>query len=196
VTIFGVSWQDLRLEEVERFLNGGEPEGLLREAKGSEIRKDEVRRQVCAFANSHDGGFLILGASRDAEGWRLDGARFEDEPPTWITNVVGNGGVSPYPDGLDTRAWPIEDGKHVAVVWIPSIPTPPCRHTWCGIRARLRAAIPVRESLRLAQVFARGDQALKAGEETAHAGAREILQLGQRLRRFNLNLSMRNLASD
>jgi hypothetical protein len=138
VTIFGVSCQDLRLEEVERFLKGGEPGGLLWEAKGSEIRKDEVRREVCAFANSHDGGFLILGASRDAEGWRLDGARFEDEPPTWITN----GGVSPYPDGLDTRAWPTEDGKHVAVVWIPSNSDSSRQHAWCGLRARLRADDP------------------------------------------------------
>src|SRR5579862_7950671 len=127
MTIFGPTWDDLDLAALERFLSDAEPEPLLWEAKGVQASAGQVRRQVYGFANSHDGGYLIIGASQgDDRTWTLDGVEFPNEPPTWVANVVGNGGVNPYPDGLDTRSFPTVDGGYVAVVRIPPSPTPPC----------------------------------------------------------------------
>src|SRR3954449_9609735 len=67
--------------------------------------------RVCGFANSHEGAYLILGATRASDGrseqkWRLDGVPFPDEPTTWVTNVVGDmeRGVRPRPD-FDVLPW-------------------------------------------------------------------------------------------
>jgi hypothetical protein len=69
--LFGVPWERLEPEQVKRLLAEGETEPLLWEAKGTELKPGEVRAQVCGFANSHDGGFLILGArwDRDESRW-------------------------------------------------------------------------------------------------------------------------------
>jgi hypothetical protein len=65
------------------------------EAKGTKLEKQEVRRQICGFANSHEGGYLILGAERVSNErpepkWQLDGVQFPDEPRTWIAEIVGD----------------------------------------------------------------------------------------------------------
>jgi hypothetical protein len=138
------------------------------EAKGTEVKADEVRRQVCGFANSHEGGYLILGAEEAKDGsWSLEGVCFRDEPPTWVTSVVGNGGVNPYPDGLDVKGWLTQDGRQVAVVYIPPISTPPCNVNGTVYERVSGKTITVREPLRLAELFARGDAAQKAGVSKA-----------------------------
>jgi predicted HTH transcriptional regulator len=183
VTIFGVHWEDLGLADVERFLAEAEPEPLLWEAKGIEAKAGEVPRQVCGFANSHDGGFLIIGAAQnDDESWTLDGVEFNDEPPTWVANVIGNGSVNPYPDGLDTKSWATSDGKHVAVVRVPPTPTPPCNANGTVFERVSGRTISVREPLRLAQLFARGDQARTGAQAKADEAARSMLIEGQELR--------------
>jgi hypothetical protein len=68
-TIFGVRGEaELELEHIKNFLDQADDEPLLWEAKGTKLDKAEVRRQVCAFANSHEGGYLILGAERASSG--------------------------------------------------------------------------------------------------------------------------------
>jgi hypothetical protein len=184
MTIFGVPWTELSLDDVSRFLNDAGPEPLLWEAKGIEVQAGEVRRQVCGFANSHEGGYLIVGATQEPEGrWLLEGVVFPDEPPTWVSNVVGNGGVNPYPEGLDTKSLPTDEGKHVAVIRVPTVATPPCNAhgtVWERVSGR---TISVREPLRLAQLFARGDHARKDGQAKAHTAAREVLVRGRELQR-------------
>ncbi len=69
MTIFGVPWNDPKLEHVEEFLADAGPEPLLWEAKGIKADKSEIRRQVCGFANSHEGGYLIIGANETAGCW-------------------------------------------------------------------------------------------------------------------------------
>ena len=184
MTIFGVPWNDLRLEHVERFLAEAGPEPLLWEAKGINADKGEIRRQVCGFANSHDGGYLIIGADESRGRWSLDGVGFPDEPPSWISSVIGNGGVTPYPDGLDTKSWSVDGARHVAVVWIPPTPTPPC-NTHGTVYERVSGrTISVREPLRLATLFERGDAARQGAERKAHVEARSILDSGNRLRHY------------
>jgi len=167
VTIFGVPWQELDLEAVGRFLQDAGAEALLWEAKGTDLNRGEIREQVCGFANSHEGGYLILGATEETGTWRLDGVAFPPDPPAWISDVIGNGTVTPYPDGLDTKAWPAGDGRHVAVVWIPPTPTPPCNTRGRVFERVSGKTVPVTEPLRLAALFDRGDAARKAAEEKA-----------------------------
>ena len=185
MTIFGVRWDDLGLADLGRFLADAEPEPLLWEAKGIEVRADEVRRQVCGFANSHEGGYLIIGATQARDrSWSLDGVEFPDEPPTWIGNVVGNRGVNPYPDGLDTRTLPTSGGRHVAVVHVPPTPTPPCNAHGTVYERVSGRTISVREPLRLAQLFARGDQARTEAQSKADVAARWMLIEGRELRQY------------
>jgi hypothetical protein len=47
MTIFGVPWLQLRLEDVRDLLEDAGPEPLLWEAKGVKPDKGEIRRQVC-----------------------------------------------------------------------------------------------------------------------------------------------------
>jgi hypothetical protein len=68
---FDVSWDDLSLAHVERFLADAGDEGINWEAKaeqpdagggaGRRLRVESVRKAVCGFANQL-GGVLILGA--------------------------------------------------------------------------------------------------------------------------------------
>jgi hypothetical protein len=179
MTIFGPALHDLTIGDLQRFLGDAKPEALLWEAKGIEANAGTVRKQVCGFANSHDGGYLIIGADESGGSWTLDGVEFPEEPPTWISNIVGNRGVNPYPDGLDTQPIPTSDGRHVAVVRIPPVATPPCNAHGTVYERVSGRTISVREPLRLAELFARGDQAKKDAEAKAYTAAREIMAFGR-----------------
>ncbi len=187
MTIFGPAWADLELEHVAAYLNGeqADDEPLLWEAKGSkpdaketEPNPNEVRRQVCAFANGHEGGYLILGANKPkgATAWTFDGVEFRGgEPITWISTVVAdlNRGVRPRPD-FDVTAWPAEEG-HVAVVRINPISTPPCIANGTVYERLPGRSRVVRDPQRLADLFARGDQARRGAEALADRAATRLL---------------------
>jgi hypothetical protein len=195
VTIFGVDWNDLTLEHVRQFLEDAGPEPLLWEAKGGKVTRHEIRAQICGFANSHDGGFLMLGADEVAGTWKLDGIRLGADPPTWISDLAGNQGVVPYPEGLDSRAWKVDDERSVVVVRIPPIAAPPC-NTYGTVYERVSGkTIPVREPLRLSALFDRGDQARRtahniAEREAANAFRRSANQPGYAVQHIQLGLGL------
>ena len=180
-SIFDAPWSELEPRHVQDLLDHGDDEPLLWEAKGTELCKREVRRQVCGFANSHEGGFLILGARRaTGEGaggrWELSGMPFPDEPLTWLTNVVSDqvGGVRPRPD-FDIAAWPV-DGGHVAVVRVQPISTPPCI-TNGTIYERLPGKTEhVRDPMLLAGLFRRGDEARRDAQARADRAAGLVME--------------------
>ena len=178
MTIFGVPWSELRIEHVRRFLQSAGPEPLSWEAKGTELSRNELRVQVCGFANSHDGGYLILGATEANGRWVLDGLEFPADPPTWVTDVIGDHAVLPYPDGLDTKAFSVGDARHVAVVRIPPVATPPC-NTGGRVYERVSGrTIPVRDPTRLANLFQQGDEARKRAEASSQRAAISAIQRG------------------
>jgi Putative DNA-binding domain len=168
--------QQIELSDVEALLDDTRAEPLHWEAKGIKIEPGEVRKQICGFANSHDGGYLILGTDvRDGD-WALDGVEFRnDDPPAWISEVAE--GVQPYPEGLDTRPIKIQDRRWIAVAWVPPTPTPPCNAHGTVYERVSGRTVSVREPLRLAQLFGRGDQA----HDSARAGAQWA---SQRVREF------------
>ena len=121
----GKELHGLALDDVRELLDDAESEPLHWEAKGIAIKPGEVRRQICGFANSHDGGFLILGTDVQDGAWVLDGVEFPtDDLPSWVSSVAE--GVQPYPDGLDTQPIRVDDRRRIAVVWVPPTPTAPC----------------------------------------------------------------------
>lgn len=181
MTIFAAPWPDLDLENVTTFLSDADDEPLVWEAKGTKLDANEVRRQVCAFANSHEGGYLVLGAERVArEGsesvWSIEGVPFPGEPRTWISDVVGNPdrGVRPRPD-FDIQVWKAERG-HVAVVRISPTSTPPCIANGTVYERLPGKSQPVRDPLRLAALFARGDEARKGALGRADRAARIVME--------------------
>jgi Putative DNA-binding domain len=179
-TIFGAHWSELRLEHVQAYLDQADDESLLWEAKGTKLDPKEIRRQICAFANGHEDGYLILGAERgsadaDAPQWRLDGVRFPDEPRTWIAEIVGNpeGGVRPRPD-FDVAAWPAANG-HVVVVRVTPTSTPPCIANGTVYERLPGKTQTVRDPLILANLFSRGDEARKRAQALADRAARTVM---------------------
>jgi hypothetical protein len=179
VTIFGASWDELTLEHVQTFLDSADDEPLLWEAKGTRLDSKEVRLQVCGFANSHEGGYLVLGASRvTANGetrWELGGFVFPDEPATWVANVVTDlaQGVRPRPV-FDVRSWPVS-GRHVALIRIEPTSTPPCIANGTVYERLPGKTQTVREPLRLAALFTRGDEARSGAQTRADRAAATIL---------------------
>ena len=170
-TIFGPDWESLGISDVQGFLDGADPEPLVWEAKGTDIDRHQVRRAVCGFGNSHETGYLILGADYRDGSWRLDGYEFPDEPPAWIDSVVRTE-VRPTPF-VDVRSWRIANAdKQVAVVQVQPVATPPCITRGTVYERVPGRTIPVKDPQRLGDLYTRGEQ--------AHIEAQEI---AQRLRR-------------
>jgi hypothetical protein len=175
-TLFGVEWDQLELSHVRVFLEGAEDEPLLWEAKGTKIDPHHVRKTVGGFANSHDGGYLILGASQTEDGWDLGGVEFPDEPPKWISSVVHDG-LRPAPR-VGVHAFKVEQTRrHVAVVRVLPLDEPPCVS-----RGTVHERIPgqtlaVKDPQRLAELYSRGDRARKSARERADRASTVILEL-------------------
>jgi Putative DNA-binding domain len=203
LTIFGPPWADLKLEHVQAFLDQADDEPLIWEAKGTKVEKQEVRRQVCGFANSHEGGYLILGAERvSAEQlepkWRLDGVRFPNEPRTWIAEMVDDPerGVRPRPD-FDVAAWQAPAG-HVAVVRVAPTSTPPCIANGTVYERLPGKTQTVRDPLRLADLFSRGDDARRDAQGRADRAARTVMEdeLGGDAGHFQMEWALTNTEQD
>ena len=166
----GKELHGLALDDVRELLDDAESEPLHWEAKGIAIKPGEVRRQICGFANSHDGGFLVLGTDVQDGAWVLDGVEFPtDDLPSWVSSVAE--GVQPYPDGLDTQPIRVDDRRRIAVVWVPPTPTPPCNAHGTVYERVSGRTVSVRDPLRLSQLFGRGGSALSAFGQAVAKGS-------------------------
>lgn len=185
--LFGVPWDGLTRTHVEAMLAEGETEPLLWEAKGTKLVAGEVREQVCGFANSHEGGFLILGARWDkqAKVWVVDGLDFPDEPALWVGNIVE--GVRPRPR-VETLHWPVDGDRQLAVVRVEPVPVTPCNAHGVVYERVSGATKSVRDPQRLADLFQRGDAARARVEGDADAVA--AWALGELGRWFRVDESM------
>jgi hypothetical protein len=181
MTIFGAAWEELMLQDLTDFLHDGASEPLLWEAK-RDLNKSEVRAQVCGFANGHDTGYLIIGADQAKNGtWTFEGL----EPPaaglpSQITDYLHNGGVEPFPEGLDVRTLDIDNGRQIAVVRIPPIATPPCNTRGTVYERVSGKTIPVKDPVRLNALFEQGARARERAREAAARAAELALDRGSR----------------
>lgn len=170
---FGTGWEELSLEDVARFLADAREEGLSWEAK-SEVRPESVRKAVCGFANAQ-GGFLIVGAERDAGGgWTLPGAAFSHpEPGTWIASVITDG-LSPVPH-FDVASF-MCDGGAVVVAAVEPVAMPPCLTSRGVAYQRVTGqTIPITEQRVLGDLFSRGAEARERAANAAMRAARRAL---------------------
>ena len=174
-TIFGgADWSSLTLADIEAFLAAADDEPLLWEAKGAGADAHHVRKTVCAFANSHDGGYLIIGAEQTPDGFQLTGRAFDEEPALWVTNTVRDG-VRPWP-GIDSRVFPVERGRDVVVVWTPPLATPPCITRGTVYERVPGASVPIKDASRLADLYRRGDEAHRTARTFAARAANALIE--------------------
>jgi len=161
----------LTLEQIQTFLEHELEEGLTWEAKGShEIRPEQVRKAVSGFANAV-GGSLILGAERDASGWRLPGVMFPGgEAKTWLSSVIRE--LEPVPR-YEVRVFPADGEALVAVVGVEPVDVPPCMSGGSVFERVSGQTVPVTDPASLRSLFARGaearDSAVKRAQRSAVA---------------------------
>lgn len=181
--LFGVPLHALDFEALHSFLEDAPSEGLVWEAKGTELRKDAIRKEACAFANSDHGGYLILGAAetkRPAAGekrWTLDGFEFPgvDGPTTWVTQVIEDT-LRPAPR-TDVQVFDVGHGRHVVVVEIEPLADPPCMFDGTVFIRMPGKSQVITDPARLAELNGRGRRAHDAARNAADGGATRLLNL-------------------
>ena len=174
MTIFGVRWNDLKLEHVEEFFAGAEREPLTWEAKGTELRREHVTRHVCGFANAAEGGYLLLGFELVDERWRATGCEFPgDDPPVWVSNVVRMT-LRPRPR-IDVHQWEISEGKRAAVVRVDPVAEPPCVTAGGQLYERVSGeTIPVGDPSDVRALYDRGRASAARAEANALRAVEEV----------------------
>ena len=167
MTIFGVEWEGLTLSHVEGFLSAAEREPLSWEAKGTELRAEQVTKQVAGFANAEEGGYLLLGFELVDGEWRTSGCAFPgDDPPVWVSNVVRTT-LRPRPR-LDVAHWEVGENKHVAVVRVDPVAEPPCVTSGGQLYERVSGeTIPVKDPADIRALYERGRAAAERAEAVA-----------------------------
>lgn len=168
---FGVAWEDLDLTRLEAFFADADEEPLTWEAKGGGpdgLRRDQIVKAVCGFANSELGGFLVLGFGRDGAGpWERRPVTLPgDEPGVWLDQVV-SGGVRPQPR---TEWKPLSRNEQgtVGVLRVEPVDEPPALTS--GGTAYQRTSgrtIPVTDPAELRVLFERGVRAARWIESLA-----------------------------
>jgi hypothetical protein len=177
--LFSTAWADLDPDAVRAFLADAGEEGVTWEAKADDKRgklhPESLRKAACGFAN-RDGGYIIVGAKRDAETgeWTLPGIRRPaEEPELWIGQVLR--ALRPTPRAAP-HAWPLDDGRIAAVVWIEPVDEPPCMTPQGQVYERVSGAtVPVTDPARLDALFRGGQQARARAEYFANRAASRAL---------------------
>lgn len=166
MTVFGPDWDELSFDAVKAFLSDAPAEPLEWEAK-EDWNPGAIRAAVCGFANSHDGGYLLLGVGGREDGtWKIVGIEAPDSPNA-VSDLIANGGVTPYPEGLDSHPFPVADGRYLVVIRVPPVSTPPCLTKGTVFERLSGKTVTVKDASRLASLFERGDAARDAARAKA-----------------------------
>jgi hypothetical protein len=178
VAIFGVDWEQLTPSHVEAFLATAGREPLTWEAKGTEIRSDQVTKHVAGFANAEEGGYLLLGFEVADGEWRATGCEFPgDDPPVWISNVVRTT-LRPRPR-VDVSDWSVAENKRATVVRVEPVAEPPCITTGGQLYERVSGeTILVKDPADVRALYERGRAAAERAEAAA-SRAIDAVNLGE-----------------
>lgn len=174
MTLLGYPLHELKAIHVKEFLDGAEAEPLLWEAKGTKLDKHEIRRQVCGFANGLQAAYLILGATYINEEWKLEPMDFPEEPPAWVSSVIGDV-LRPVPP-LDVATIGLQGGGQIAVVEVPPIAIAPCICSGTVFERVSGRTIPVKDPARLAELYQRGRNARENAAASARNASIAVIQ--------------------
>lgn len=176
--VFDIDWQHVDYRRLARFLaeqEGEEPLHWEAKADGRErLGPHAIRKSVCGFANSHDGGYLIVGAENDGRAWRIVGL---DHPPrgelgSWLDRVIRDG-LRPSPR-YEIRVLRRIHPK-VAIVAVEPVAEPPCITNSGSVYVRTAGTTgPVQDPAEMARLFARGEAARASTEVRARRIARDL----------------------
>lgn len=166
-------WRDridtVTVPQVRAFLRDAEEdEGLLWEAKADDpgaLRPEPIRKAVCAFANSRDGGLIIVGAKFVAgSGWSLPGLRNPPNIPIarWLDQVI-QAGVNPVPIHFIRTFKATPARGPVALVKVLPLAIKPAVTTSGGVYVRTTTqSMPLNDPVLIAALFGEGDAAREA----------------------------------
>lgn len=193
-TPFGAAWEDLTLDDLRGFFAADPPrdEGLTWEAKGQTIRREHLIQAASAFGNSLEGGYLVLGVGRAKHGgpWMVDGWAFPTEPQTWVSSHLMHDQVRPRPS-FDTRAFAVDDQRHVVVVSIRPVSVPPVITSDGQVWERLSGiSQQVRDPASLRNLVHRGEQARAEAQRMAESGRHDMMAAPPQARRCPIIVSM------
>lgn len=176
--LFGATWSNLAVEDVEAFLREADQEGVTWEAKAdteqSSLRPDSIRKAACGFANQI-GGYLILGARKaEGEGWDLPGITPPaDEPDVWVGKILR--GLQPEPRSA-VKAWLRAEEKMAIVIQIEPVAVPPCMTPQGRVYERVTGeTLPVEDPILLDKLFRRGENARTHAAQLAPRAAKRAL---------------------
>jgi hypothetical protein len=183
IDLFGVSWDELRCDDVAAFLADAGEEGITWEAKGDDdrgtLRPDSIRKAACGLANTL-GGYVIVGAkwNKKARRWDLPGITAPDaEPELWIGKALR--GLRPEPRHA-AKTWPSGDRRVVAVVWVEPVAQAPCMTAQGRIYERVSGAtVPVEDPTVLARLFDRGSAARERAAQFADRAATNAIYVSE-----------------
>jgi hypothetical protein len=177
--LFETPWEDLDADGVRDFLESAGEEGVTWEAKAGDekgrLHPDSLRKAVCGLAN-RIGGYVLVGAkwNKAEKRWELPGITPPDEEPElWIGKVVR--GLTPAPR-FEPKAWTLDDGRVVAVVWVEPVDEPACMTPKGAVFERVSGeTLPVTDPARLDALFRGGQQARERAEQFADRAAARAL---------------------
>lgn len=173
---FGVPFDQLTIESLREALPPGGYEPLTWEAKGTRATRETIRRHVCGFANSREGGILVLGANQTRGGpWTFEGVALSAEPIAWIDQVIRDG-LSPVPQ-FQVRMVGEGASGLVAAVDVRPLPDPPCITADGQVFERVPGrTVPVATAADLARLYDRGETARRRASAAASAAIARVLQ--------------------
>jgi hypothetical protein len=156
-------------------------EGVTWEAKGAgesggPPRPDGLRKAACGLANQI-GGYLIVGASRTADTWRLDGIRRPaEEPSLWLGQILRR--LQPVPRFEVCGPFEVGEDRVALVARIEPVAVSPCMTPQGRIYERVSGeTLPVEDPALLERLFRRGDQARSRAEGFARRAAERAIEI-------------------
>lgn len=134
------------------------------------LRRLSIAKSIGAFANSRDGGYVILGAAHDkTRTWSLPGlADRGTEPAVWLESVIV-GAVLPRPRH-QVRTLRLTDERFAGLIRVWPVPTPPALVGGVAYMRVSGMSIPITDPVELGRLYRQGETARSAAESRA-AGA-------------------------
>lgn len=170
---FPEPWEAVTATVVEGFLKEASEEGLTWEAKGGPDApsKKAIRKAVSGFANSRDGGCLILGADETADGgWVVSGVPLpggETEPEKWLDSVL-RAGLRP-PPRVAVKSWALSEARWLMLLLMEPMAGPCLTSDGVAYERLTGRTEPIREPTVLADLYRRGEAARANAEGLARS---------------------------